>query len=197
MQDEAGHSFLLFLELFLSDSTHACTHTNCRDPSFLQAIGLDDLSDAQLGATVESPGEALGRIDPALAAVLGIPTSAIVAIGTVDAFAGLVGSVGAQLPDSHNVPLQNRLAVIMGTSTCHLCLSTHPHFVRGVWGPFRDAVGNGMWVAEGGQSATGKLLDHVLTTHPAWGELQAEVGGFGDKEGTALCYVFPCCSAPR
>lgn len=99
------------------------------------------------------------------------------AVGTVDAFAGVIGSVGARLPqEDDDTPLAHRLAIIMGTSTCHLCLSHTPHLVPGVWGPFRDAVGNGMWVAEGGQSATGKLLDHLLETHPAWGQLQAEVG---------------------
>lgn len=158
-------------------NNHTTTTKTNRDRTFLQAVGLDDVDDSQLGAAVKRPGEALGPIDPALASDLGIAPSAVVAVGTVDAFAGVVGSVGARLPveGGEDLPLERRLAVIMGTSSCHLCCSPHPHFVPGVWGPFRDALGNGMWVAEGGQSATGKLLDYVLQTHPAWGQLQAEV----------------------
>lgn len=92
------------------------------------------------------------------------------------------------------------MAVIMGTSTCHLCCSPAPQFVRGVWGPFRDALGNGLWVAEGGQSATGKLLDHLLETHPAWGQLQAEVRvcvgvvWCGLAWGWRTCPINPCLS---
>lgn len=37
-----------------------------------------------------------------------------------------------------------------------------------------------MWLNEGGQSATGKLLDHVIKTHPAFLELQKLVGESAD-----------------
>jgi len=40
-------------------------------------------------------------------------------------------------------------------------------FVNGVWGPYYSAMVPGFWLNEGGQSATGKLLDHVIDTHPA------------------------------
>ena len=33
----------------------------------------------------------------------------------------------------------------------------------------------GMWLLEGGQSATGSLLDHIITTHPAYQELKQKV----------------------
>lgn len=60
-----------------------------------------------------------------------------------------------------------RLAVVAGTSTCHIAMSPSPVFVPGVWGPYRDTIFAGCWMAEGGQSATGQLLRHVLETHPA------------------------------
>ena len=39
--------------------------------------------------------------------------------------------------------------------------------VSGVWGPYFSAVLPGLWLLEGGQSASGKLVDHVIDTHPA------------------------------
>ena len=64
----------------------------------------------------------------------------------------------------------SRLAAVAGTSTCHLAMSKEPVFVDGVWGPYRDVLLPDFWMAEGGQSATGELLKHVLETHPAYNE---------------------------
>lgn len=61
-----------------------------------------------------------------------------------------------------------RLAAVAGTSTCHLAMSADPVFVPGVWGPYRDVLIPDYWMAEGGQSATGELLKHVIETHPAY-----------------------------
>lgn len=47
-------------------------------------------------------------------------------------------------------------------------MSPEPVFVNGVWGPYKDSIIPGYWLAEGGQSATGQLLKHVLETHPAY-----------------------------
>jgi FGGY-family pentulose kinase len=60
-------------------------------------------------------------------------------------------------------------------------MSREPIFVNGVWGPYRDVLLPHFWMAEGGQSATGELLKHVLETHPAYGEamLMAESFSLG------------------
>lgn len=47
-------------------------------------------------------------------------------------------------------------------------MSPDPVFVPGVWGPYRDVIFPGRWMAEGGQTATGQLLKHVLKSHPAF-----------------------------
>ena len=39
--------------------------------------------------------------------------------------------------------------------------------VPGVWGPYLDAMLPGLWLLEGGQSVSGKLIDHIIDTHPA------------------------------
>jgi FGGY-family pentulose kinase len=71
-----------------------------------------------------------------------------------------------------------RLAAVAGTSTCHLVLSPEPVFVPGVWGPYRDCIIPNSWMAEGGQSATGELLKHILETHPAYSTAVAQAESF-------------------
>lgn len=49
-------------------------------------------------------------------------------------------------------------------------MSPNPVFVPGVWGPYKDTIIPGYWMTEGGQSATGELLKHVIETHPAFNQ---------------------------
>ena len=99
----------------------------------------------------------------------------------IDAYAGWIGTVGAKVPLSPDNLASDaaandqsqaftRLAAVAGTSTCHTVMSKDPVFVNGVWGPYRDSIMPNFWMAEGGQSATGELLKHVLETHPAYGQ---------------------------
>ena len=39
-----------------------------------------------------------------------------------------------------------------------------------MWGPYSSALLPGLWLLEGGQSASGKLVDHVIESHPATAE---------------------------
>ena len=94
--------------------------------------------------------------------------------GVIDAYAGWIGTVGAKvdLPGWDQAKGESlaftRLVSVAGTSTCHLAMSKDAIFVPGVWGPYNNSVLSGFWMAEGGQSATGALLKHVLETHPAY-----------------------------
>ncbi|XP_014673523.1 PREDICTED: FGGY carbohydrate kinase domain-containing protein-like [Priapulus caudatus] len=63
--------------------------------------------------------------------------------------------------------------VICGTSACHMAISERPLFVPGVWGPFYAAMVPNYWLSEAGQSAAGKLLDHIIETHPAYAEVMS------------------------
>ena len=112
---------------------------------------------------------------------MGLPVGIAIGSGVIDAYAGWIGTVGAKVnltEDSVNTEAPKndvsqaftRLAAVAGTSTCHLAMSEKPVFVNGVWGPYRDVIIPDYWLAEGGQSATGKLLKHVLETHPAYQE---------------------------
>lgn len=109
---------------------------------------------------------------------MGLLPGIAVGSGVIDAYAGWIGTVGAKVKLSdHELDATHamndvsqafsRLAAVAGTSTCHIAMSAKPIFVNGVWGPYRDVLIPEYWLAEGGQSATGELLKHVLETHPA------------------------------
>lgn len=109
---------------------------------------------------------------------MGLPAGIAVGSGVIDAYAGWVGTVGAKVKLSdHEVDPHvakndvsqafTRLAAVAGTSTCHIAMSPKAVFVNGVWGPYKDVLIPDYWLAEGGQSATGELLKHVIETHPA------------------------------
>jgi FGGY-family pentulose kinase len=97
----------------------------------------------------------------------------------IDAYAGWVGTVAAKatpgdqelrsgIANDDETQAFTRLAAVAGTSTCHVAMAPDPVFVPGVWGPYRDVLIPGYWMAEGGQSATGELLKHVIESHPAF-----------------------------
>jgi D-ribulokinase len=98
----------------------------------------------------------------------------------IDAHAGGVGTVGARAGDDA-VPPEGRIAYIMGTSACIMASTADPRFVPGVWGPYFSAMLPGVWLNEGGQSASGAGIDHLMRCHPAYAEAaaQAEAAGLG------------------
>ncbi|TKS80182.1 FGGY carbohydrate kinase domain-containing protein [Collichthys lucidus] len=88
---------------------------------------------------------------------------------------GVIGAdvKGFNLP-CEDQPITSRMAMICGTSTCHMAISEQPLFVPGVWGPCLSAMVPGMWLNEGGQSATGRLIDHIVKGHAAYTQLQEQ-----------------------
>jgi ribulose kinase len=51
------------------------------------------------------------------------------------------------------------LAMIMGSSTCHLAMSQREFLGSGMLGCYPDAVSEGLYTLEGGQTATGSILN--------------------------------------
>ncbi|KAJ5090429.1 sugar kinase [Penicillium argentinense] len=157
---------------------------------FLSEIGLSDLTEDNfkrmggvdgVNGDYLSAGELAGYLCEKAAAELGLPAGIAIGSGVIDAYAGWIGTVGAKVhlgseqlsaDAAKNDKSQafSRLAAVAGTSTCHLAMSPDPAFVNGVWGPYRDTIIPGFWMAEGGQSATGELLKHVIETHPAFNQ---------------------------
>jgi FGGY-family pentulose kinase len=144
--------------------------------SYFEAIGLGDLASegfVRIGTRVRPMGERAGLLRDAAARELGLAPGTPVAVSIIDAHAGGVGTIGAALdgraPD--DAALEARLSLIGGTSSCHMALARTSRFVPGVWGPYWSAMVPGLWLAEGGQSATGALVDHVVFSHVRGAEL--------------------------
>ncbi len=141
------------------------------DASFFKQIGLEDLFDyGRAGRRVAPVGSRAGSLTERAASELGLPAGVAVATGIIDAHAGGIGVLGMHRRSESalgTAGLDDRLALIAGTSSCHMASSPEPRFIGGVWGPYYGAMVPGMWLNEGGQSATGALIDHVIENHAA------------------------------
>ncbi len=98
------------------------------------------------------PGAAIGPLSEQGAAELGLDRTCIVATGLIDAFSGALGAA----PD---MP-----ALIAGTSNC--VMASGVAAMPALWGPYPGAILPGDTVSEGGQSATGALLESIRRQYP-------------------------------
>jgi FGGY-family pentulose kinase len=152
---------------------------------FFRQIGLGVLVDegfVRIGTRVRPMGERAGGLTEGSARELGLAAGTPVAVAIIDAHAGGVGTLGATIDGGKSSAVDARLALIGGTSSCHMAVAREPRFVPGVWGPYWSAMIPGLWLAEGGQSATGALVDHVIFTHARGAELQREA----EQQGTTV-----------
>jgi FGGY-family pentulose kinase len=158
---------------------------------FLDSVGLPDLiARGTLPERTHPVGSDLGPLTPQAAEALGLATKCRVAAGMIDAYAGALGVLGghAGKPDE----LSGRAALVAGTSSCVMLLSPEPARFAGAWGPYHGVALPGLWASEGGQSATGALLDHVIRWHGAesdaamHGKIVARIAELRAAEGEAF-----------
>ena len=118
---------------------------------FLRAANAEQLA-AKWPTEVLPVGRFLGRIQEAVAQEVWLSPETVVAQGGIDAHAGEIalGAVGA-----------GDLALILGSSTCHMAQSPTPVFAN-IWGPYPDALVEGMFTLEGGQTATGSIIQWLV-----------------------------------
>ena len=139
------------------------------DDVFWRGIGLGDLVDEgyrRIGTRVRPMGEPAGDgLTAQAASELGLAPGTPVGVGIIDAHAGGLGTLASGLSDLSADGLGRAVALVGGTSSCHMAVAPEPRFVPGVWGPYYSAMVPGLWLAEGGQSATGALVDHVVFSH--------------------------------
>ena len=117
--------------------------------AMMAAVGLDDLLD-KWPARIVPLGQGGGTLAPDAAAWLGLATGTPVAQGGIDAYLGMLG-LGATGDGD--------VAVVIGSSTCHLAQSAAGVFGSGAAGCYPDATVEGLYTLEAGQTATGSILD--------------------------------------
>jgi D-ribulokinase len=188
--DRAGH----FLDLadYLSfratgsPSRSTCTvtckwnylaHEGRWSAPYFQRVGLEEFvaeKYARIGTGIVAPGTPLGAgLTGKAADDFGLNPGTPVGASLIDAHAGGIGAIGGRDASGAMADVCDRLAYIMGTSACIMATTTDPRFVPGVWGPYYSGMVPGFWLNEGGQSAAGAAIDHLLRSHPAHPEASA------------------------
>ncbi|MDB5348772.1 MAG: araB [Planctomycetota bacterium] len=117
--------------------------------ALLRSAGLDDLPD-KWPERIVPLGQGDGRLTRGAADALGLRPGTPVAQGGIDAYLGMLG-LGATGPGD--------VAIIVGSSTCHLAQSRVGVFGSGAGGCYPDATIEGLYTIEAGQTATGSILD--------------------------------------
>lgn len=145
--------------------------------NYFERVGLGDLASdkyAKIGNEIVAPGTPLGTgLTKSAARDFGLLEGTPVGASLIDAHAGGVGTIGGHGKSDEAVDVCRRLAYIMGTSACIMATTSAPCFVPGVWGPYYSGMVPGFWLNEGGQSAAGAAIDHLVKSHPAYGEAVA------------------------
>jgi FGGY-family pentulose kinase len=115
----------------------------------LRSVGLTDLLD-KWPSQIIPLGKGSGRLSASAARDLGLPAGLPVAQGGIDAYLGMLGLGATKDGD---------VAVIVGSSTCHLAQARDGVFGSGAAGCYPDATVEGLYTLEAGQTATGSILD--------------------------------------
>ena len=141
---------------------------------YFRRVGLDEFVDenyARIGTDIIAPGFPVGAgLTEVAARECGLRPGTPVGASLIDAHAGGIGAIGGRMEPGNPVNVCDRLAYIMGTSACIMATTTEPCFVPGIWGPYYSGMVPGLWLNEGGQSAAGAAIDHLLRSHPAHAE---------------------------
>lgn len=150
---------------------------------YFERIGLGDLAAdqyARIGNEIVAPGTPLGAgLTKSAAHDFGLLEGTPVGASLIDAHAGGVGTIGGRGKSGEPVDVCRRLAYIMGTSACIMATTSAPCFVPGVWGPYYSGMMPGFWLNEGGQSAAGAAIDHLVRSHPGYNETVAAAHAAG------------------
>jgi ribulose kinase len=129
--------------------------------------------------SIVSPGKHIGFLSRNAAKDFGLITSTDelkeecipISIGSpiIDAHSGVLAMLtfSAELKETSdsNLDFDSIFCLIAGTSTCHFVSNRERHFTKGVWGPYYNVIFPNYYVREAGQSSTGKLIEHIISTH--------------------------------
>ena len=118
---------------------------------FLQALhpSLKNIYDTKLAGEVVSIGEKAGYLTDQFAEKIGLQAGTPVAMGMIDAHAGVPGA---------GVATPHKMVLVMGTSTCHMLLSDKERLVEGISGVVKDGIIPNYYAYEAGQAAVGDIF---------------------------------------
>lgn len=117
--------------------------------SLIDSVELDDIF-AKWPKNIVPLGRGDGVLCKKAASHLGLIAGTPVAQGGIDAYLGMLGMGATSDGD---------VAVIVGSSTCHLAQSKTGVFGSGAAGCYPEATVEGLFTLEAGQTATGSILD--------------------------------------
>jgi ribulokinase len=117
--------------------------------AMIEAVGLGDLP-GKWPEKIVPLGQGGATLTPRAADHLGLREGTPVAQGGIDAYLGMLGLGATGAGD---------VAVIVGSSTCHLAQSRSGVFGSGAAGCYPDATVEGLYTLEAGQTATGSILN--------------------------------------
>lgn len=148
---------------------------------FFRMIGLDEIVEngfAKIGSKVLFPGDRVEGLSKSAAQEMGLLEGTAVACSMIDAHAGALGLIASQ---SESSTLTSKMILIAGTSTCHMSITKEIIFSPGIWGPYKHALIPNHYLIEAGQSASGILIDHLITNHSDFAKLSSSL-----KEGETI-----------
>lgn len=123
-------------------------------PEIYEALDIPDLPE-KLPRRVVPVGGTVAPLRADVASRLGITSPAIVAQGGIDAHIGMLGA-GTVAPGG--------MLLIGGTSNVHLTHLAGQDDVSGFWGPYPNALVDGLWLVEAGQVSAGSILNWLSRT---------------------------------
>lgn len=130
---------------------------------------LDNVVEEKLGNQFLPLGASAGGLTKEMSDKLGLVEGTPVAVANIDAHVAVPACKVAE---------KGKLVMIMGTSTCHLLVSTQRHLVEGMCGVVEDGVLPGFWGYEAGQSGVGDSFAwFVDNACPTYLKEQAEKSG--------------------
>jgi FGGY-family pentulose kinase len=122
------------------------------DRSFFTSVGLEELP-GKWPENVMPLGEQIGVLTRAAADELGLPAGIPVGEGGVDAHVGLLGL---------NALSADVMGLILGSSNVAFVLNDRPVFSESFWGPYPDAILEGTWLIEAGQTSSGAIINWLV-----------------------------------
>ncbi|MET3649869.1 FGGY-family carbohydrate kinase [Phyllobacterium ifriqiyense] len=118
-------------------------------PEIYGALGISRLQQ-KLPQRIIPVGDVIGNLQPGIADALGISGQAIVVQGGIDAHIGMLGA---------GTVAAGGMLIIGGTSVVHLTHLNEQSDVSGFWGPYPNALVDGLWLVEAGQVSAGSILN--------------------------------------